>query len=177
MLSQELCSSFMPIIAYPTDEYHAQTEQCLEMLERIQPVVAEQFRPFAEFVLTKRPADLEELYIQAFDMNPGTSLDMSWHLFGETYDRGAFLVAMRQLLKEHDIDEKSELPDNVTHLLQVLPHLDEQRGEDIALRCLLPGLLIVEENLKNSENPYLAVIVSLRKLIERVYSAPERNGS
>ena len=143
MLSRELCSSFIPMIAYPTGDYHTQMTQCLELLERTEPVVADQFRPFAEFALTKRPADLEELYIQAFDMNPGTSLDMSWHLFGETYDRGAFLVAMRQLLKEHGIDEAGELPDNIVHLLQVLPHLDEQRGEDIALRCLLAGLLTI----------------------------------
>lgn len=175
MLSQELCSSFMPMIAYPTVEYHAQAAHCLELLERTQPAVADQFRPFAEFAKTTDSSDLEELYIQAFDMNPATSLDMSWHLFGETYDRGAFLVAMRQLLKEHGIDEEGELPDNAVHLLHVLPYLDEQRGEDIAVRCLLPGLLTIEGNLKDS--PYLAVIVSLRELIQQSYSAPERNGS
>lgn len=175
MLNRELSASLLPMIAYPSSEFHTQTIQCLALLEKIQPVVADRFRLFAEFTMDKSQSEMEELYIQAFDMSPGTSLDMSWHIFGETYDRGAFLVAMRQLLKEYGIEELGELPDHAINLLQILPHLDDQRGEDIAVRCLVPGLMTVEKSLQDAESPFLPVIACLRELIQRLYPTTERN--
>ena len=39
--------------------------------------------------------DLQELYTRTFDWNPDTSLEIGWHLYGENYERGEFLVEVR----------------------------------------------------------------------------------
>ena len=64
--------------------------------------------------------ELEELYTRTFDINPVCSLEVGWHLFGEDYNRGAFLVRMRGLLREHGIEEGAELPDHLESVLRVL---------------------------------------------------------
>ena len=43
-----------------------------------------------------RPAvELEELYAATFDSSDDCALEVGWHLYGEAYQRGVFLVEMR----------------------------------------------------------------------------------
>ncbi len=46
-----------------------------------------------------REPSCEELYTRTFDLNPVCALEIGWHLFGEDYERGAFLVRMRDQLR------------------------------------------------------------------------------
>src|SRR6266568_3182701 len=56
----------------------------------------------------------QELYVQTFEFNPACTLELGWHLFGENYERGEFLVRMREQLRRHGIAESNELPDHLT---------------------------------------------------------------
>jgi len=38
-----------------------------------------------------------------FDINPACALEVGWHLFGEDYMRGQFLVRMREELSKYEI--------------------------------------------------------------------------
>ena len=90
------------------------------------------FPEFAEF----DPAGLEELYTRTFDINPVCSLETGWHLFGEDYNRGAFLVRMRGLLRQHGIEEGAELTDHLESALRVLSVMEPRsvRGRHESLR-------------------------------------------
>ena len=71
---------------------------------------------------TPRPilddTQLEELYTRTFDLNPVCTPEVGWHIYGEQYRRGRFLVQARELLKIVGVDERGELPD---HLMSLLP--------------------------------------------------------
>jgi nitrate reductase molybdenum cofactor assembly chaperone len=129
------------LFAYPGDEYPERLERC-----RSAAVSADSAGRLAEFgagVQGLELAELQELYIQVFDMNPDSTLDIGWHLFGEEYARGEFLVKMRQEMKRYGVRESTELPDHITHVLPVVARMepgDRARYEESFLRPALEKL-------------------------------------
>jgi nitrate reductase delta subunit len=104
---------------------------------------------------------LEELYIETFDMNPDAALEIGWHLFGEDYARGEFLVKLREENRRYGIDERGELPDNLTvvlHLLAKLPPADE---EAFARQYIAPAVRKMSSGIKRKDNPYLNLLEAL----------------
>ena len=44
------------------------------------------------------------------DINPECTLEVGWQLYGEDYNRGAFLVRMRAWMRSVGVEERGELP-------------------------------------------------------------------
>ncbi len=103
--------------------------------------------------------ELQELYTRGFDLNPDCSLDLGWHLFGETYQRGQFLAMMRHHLHEHGIDECKNLPDHLPGLLELGMKLERQDAMDLVDDCILPALEKIIPAHK--ESAYLHVLQAL----------------
>jgi len=96
---------------------------------------------------------IQELFISTFDWNPATTLDLGWHLFGEQYARGEFLVRMRAELRRYGIAESTELPDHLTHVLQVVGHMDAEVAREFVREFVAPAvakLLAALEQKKTS---------------------------
>ena len=107
------------------------------------------------FALSARGMDLRELqeaFTRSFDLNPECSLDVGWHLFGETYRRGQFMAMMRHHLQAHGISEGSNLPDHLPNLLDLGTRLERQDAMDLVDDCILPTLEKLLPALK--ESPY-----------------------
>lgn len=113
------------------------------------------------------PADLEELYTRTFDINPITSLEIGWHLYGEAYERGAFLVTMRELLREHGIPESTELPDHLVHVLQLLGRMDDAERDAFTSMFLFPALKRMLEGFEKQSTPYEHVLRALLLFLEQ----------
>ena len=107
---------------------------------------------------------MQELYVQTFEFNPACTLEIGWHLFGENYERGEFLVRMREELRRHGIPETSELPDHLTHLLALIDRLDPELAAEFAARFLLPALAKIQPALADS--PYKLVIETIQRTLE-----------
>ncbi len=101
---------------------------------------------------------LQELYVQAFEFNPAATLEVGWHLFGENYERGEFLVRMRGELRRHGISESSELPDHLTHLLPLVARMDRDEAARLAGESLLPALAKIRNAATGVYEPVLAEI-------------------
>lgn len=115
----------------------------------------------------------QELYVQTFEFNPACTLEIGWHLFGENYERGEFLVRMRAELRRYGIPESTELPDHLTYLLALISQMEASEAAELAGQFLLPALGKIREALKDS--PYLAVIAAVEaKLGSDFPDAPRR---
>jgi nitrate reductase molybdenum cofactor assembly chaperone len=121
-----------PLFAYPEQDFARRLEECLATVDPASPL-AEPVVEFAADVRRLSLTELEELYTQTFDHNPSATLDTGWHLFGEDYARGEFLVFMRQTLRRYGVPESCELPDHLTHVLAALARMEEE--EAIEFRC------------------------------------------
>ena len=128
-------------------------------------------RPFPGFA-DRDPTDLEELFTRTFDINPVSSLETGWHLFGEDYNRGAFLVRMRGLLRQHGIEEGAELPDHLESVLRVLDVMDETEASALTREYILPALAKMRAPFTDASNPYGAVLAEVERFLRDAYGEP-----
>jgi len=122
------------------------------------------------------PGKLDEMFTRTFDMNKTTCLEVGWHLYGEDYKRGEFLVRMRQSLAEYQIPESIELPDHISHFLRLLATLDQEDAPIYVARFLSPALKIILENFEK-ENPFQPLVETLQDYINESYPPVENERS
>jgi nitrate reductase assembly molybdenum cofactor insertion protein NarJ len=100
-------------------------------------------------------------------------MEIGWHLFGENYERGEFLVRMREQLRRYGIEESSELPDHLTHLLVLIGRMEHEEAAELAGQFLLPALSKIRDGLK--DNSYGSLIADVQARLEADYpDAPRR---
>lgn len=119
-------------------------------------------RRFLDRVANLDSGELEELYTKTFDLNPDCALDLGWHLFGEAYGRGAFLVEVKTLLSEHGVEAGTELPDHLPSVLRLLARLDPPRRERLARERVLPALDPLEKGLSAFDSPFVDLVHAVR---------------
>lgn len=116
--------------------------------------VNESYERFYNSIKYLSREELEELYTQTFDINPVSSLEIGWHLFGETYERGTFLVKMRETLRELAVEESSELPDHITHILLAISRMEGEEQSEFSEMFLAPALNKIIDAFEGKSNPY-----------------------
>ncbi len=125
-------------------------------------------------LLAERGANgCQEHFTQIFDVNAERSLEMGWHLYGEDYKRGAFLVQMRQMLRQLGIEEGSELPDYLPTLLRALARLHEGKAAIFSTSYLQPAITRMFAGFEEKETPYGHVVEDLLRSLEATYGPTE----
>jgi len=104
---------------------------------------------------------MQELYVQSFEFNPNCTLEIGWHLFGENYERGEFLVRMRENLRRDGIAESTELPDHLTHLLALIARMDHDEAAELVGQFVLPALGKIKSALADS--PYRTLVATIEE--------------
>ncbi len=155
------------LFRYPDGGYLEAARQCHRAVGAAEPDAA---APLARF-LTQMESLLteaqQELFTATFDLNPSCALEVGWHLFGENYERGAFLVKMRRQLTRFGLHDLGELPDHLRLMLEVLGRMPAEEAEKFASACLLPALGKMRANLAGKSNPFEDVLDAIALLIER----------
>ncbi len=159
------------LLEYPREDYFERVALCLEAFQGSEATHA-LLDEFARRIAGLSTEELQELYVQSFDLNPGGSLDVGWHLFGENYERGAFLVKMREQLRRFSLPESSELPDHLGHVLAALGRMEPEEGAEFAAGCVFPALDKMRAGLGRKENPFAIVLESVVRLLESQHPRP-----
>ncbi|MEP0823587.1 MAG: nitrate reductase molybdenum cofactor assembly chaperone [Ignavibacterium sp.] len=162
--------SLAALLAYPGRESLRDADACCDALEReiagrVHGTVSENLRRYRTALGIFSAQELEELYTRTFDLNPVCSLDIGWHLYAENYDRGTFLVEMRNALKEHGISESTELPDHLPTVLRLLARMEPDRAKALAGASVLPAVRIMTTGFTDPANPYAALTAILEPLL------------
>ena len=169
---KSILSSFAALLNYPGDDYAAATTALSEVLSAHHPDMTDELRPFQQFVAENELHELEEQFTRTFEINPQCALELGWHLFGEEYLRGQFLVRMRELLRQYRLPESTELPDHVTHVLAVLAAMPQKDAEEFAGACVLPALDRMLLAFEGKQNSYEHLLRSLRQILCREFDFP-----
>jgi len=158
----DLYHAFAALLTYPEEHYRQHVEsgihfgpaECRELLAQ-----------FSDSIKQLEIWELQELFTRTFDMNPVCSLELGWHLFGENYERGLLLVRMREELRRCEVQESTELPDHLTHVLELLGRMDHARAEDFAAACVLPALGKMIGAIEGKGNLYYPVLLAVRAFL------------
>lgn len=164
MTSGHKLDALAALLAYPGGDYLARSDRAREALQDD----TESLALLEQFAAAVTPLALEarqELFIQTFDLSPVCTLEVGWHLYGENYDRGTFLVRMRQQMRERGLAESDELPDHLSHVLAVLARMEPEEGAEFAARFVLPALAKMMAGFKNKQNPFENVMNAIGRTV------------
>ncbi|MCC6422286.1 MAG: nitrate reductase molybdenum cofactor assembly chaperone [Phycisphaerales bacterium] len=167
----EIYAALAELLAYPGEDFHTQVKATAALLRTTQPDAAAHLDRFSQQIADQSPQQLEESYTRTFDINPVCCLEVGWHLHGDNYDRGDFMVQMRKNLRELGLEEGLELPDHLTHVLPVVGRLREDEGDELAKNSVAPAIGKMLEGLAGKENPYEQVLLSVMRLLPQAQAA------
>jgi nitrate reductase molybdenum cofactor assembly chaperone len=154
--------SLAGLLTYPGADYRQRVEASFHLADSECRSLVEKF---AQSIEGLEVWELEELFTRTFDMNPVCSLELGWHLFGENYERGLLLVRVREELRRFGIHESAELPDHLTHVVELLGCMDHEEAADFAGACVLPALKKMIEALRGKGNPFENVLFAVEAFL------------
>lgn len=184
MTHQELYTLFGGLVSYPDQNYRELLKQCIAQLDqaRLSLLTPENEMQHENRALIQAAPqmlaavvtlelstleELEELYTRTFDINPVASLEIGWHLYGETYERGSFLVTMRALMRRFGIQESTELPDHLSNVLQVMGAMEPAEANPFYSQYLLPALTKIVNAFTGQNNPFEHLLAALKTFLEK----------
>lgn len=154
------------LVRYPAAGYARGLEALVAALETGAPEAARRLADFGRRLAGLSVDDLQELFTRTFDLNPLCALDIGWHLYGEDYARGAFLVRLRQALGRHGVDEGGELPDHLANVLALLPRLDPTEAAELVATAVRPALARMRPALAGAHSPFEPLLDAIDAVLE-----------
>lgn len=172
MSRRELFDAMSALYAYPEPGYASRVERCIRLARLAAPDTAAELARFEQKIAGMPVEALQEQFTLTFDLNPACALDLGWHLFGEQYERGEFLVKMRRLLRHLNVRESVELPDHLTHVLAALGRMAPEEAEEFAAACLFPAMDKIRESLPGENAPFSLLFQATTRLLEEHFPRP-----
>jgi nitrate reductase assembly molybdenum cofactor insertion protein NarJ len=135
------------LFEYPRAGHVARMRDLVGRIAAEAPETAADLEPLARFAADKSLGECEELYVHTFDANAERALEVGWQVFGEQYERGAFLVDLRGRMRALGVAETTELPDHLTQVLRLLGRMDDDDARTLVARAVTPSLKRVREHV------------------------------
>jgi nitrate reductase delta subunit len=168
----KVLNALSKLLSYP-DEHTVQTAELLYVLLMDEtPEAASEASVFGSYAEQHELYELEETFTRTFDVNPTCALEVGWHLFGEEYARGMFLVRMREELRQYSLPESTELPDHVCHVLAVLAAMPEDEATRFVKACVQPAVEKMNSVLEGKGTPYGHVVSCLALVLRHTWGEP-----
>lgn len=162
----ELYDRLAQLFAYPKAAYAGRSAALLQELGERCPAAAESLEIFTRELDGMTHAEIEECFTRTFDLNPVCCPEVGWHLFGERYDRGAFLVWMRGQLRDFGLQEQEELSDHLMHVLPVLGRMQGDDAKGFSTEAIQPALDKMIQSLSGKKNPFEAMLLAVKRVLE-----------
>jgi nitrate reductase delta subunit len=152
------------LFEYPRDGHAERARRLIDEVVAALPETKDDLEPLARFAETKPLGECEELYVRTFDANAERALEVGWQVFGEQYERGAFLVDLRGRMRALGVAETTELPDHLTQVLRLLGRMAEDDARTLVDRAVTRSLDRVRAAL-DADNPYRGAIDAVSRAL------------
>lgn len=173
MASRNLMRAFGRLLSYPNEQTVEAAELLYIILRGELPDAAKEISQFGEYAERRELWEIEETFTRTFDVNPACALEVGWHLFGEEYARGMFLVRMREELRKYGLPESAELPDHMTHVLSVIGEMPDDEADRFVRACVLPAVQKMQQAFDGKESPYGHIVACLALVLQHIWGQGE----
>jgi len=173
---------FANILEYPRGDVTSDVRECEGLLAVELPAASELMGRFGDFAEGIPLGRLEEAYTALFDLDSDLHPYIGYQLFGETYERSALLVGLKELYRLGGYEpDPVELPDRISEMLRFFSVGTNQAViRQIMQEGLIPALETLTTDVEPDEtqptpvtDPYWHVIEALW-LVLRPYAAEPR---
>jgi nitrate reductase delta subunit len=142
---RRLLRLFAGVLDYPTVELAEKVRQCEALVASLVPEAVPLVRAFRTFAERTPLGLLEEIYTGIFDLNPMCCPYVGYHLFGDHYQRSAFLVALQERYRVQGFAvSQAEVADRLSVVLRFVA---ESKNEDESRELIDEGLLPALERM------------------------------
>ncbi len=156
-------------LSYPKPDFEAALDSLRELGQSRSDEIGRALVHFVDVMSLVGRDEREELYTRTFDLDPVCCLEMGWHLYGESYDRGGLMVELRARMRELGVRETEELPDHMANALALLARMERDEGAAFAASRVLPAMAKMIQGFKEETNPYRGLLLASRGLIEELF--------
>ncbi len=146
------------LLGYPSAETTGWARVAAAAVASAAPDAEEPLARFVAWLESTTVSAQEETYARTFDWSPTRGLEIGWHLHGETYDRGAFLVAMRDVLRRAGLSEGGDLPDHLRLVLAAVARRPVEETEPLVESSVAPALDKILHGFGEEANPYADLV-------------------
>ena len=164
------------LLLYPDDELLGsldEIEKCLRDSSLIEGPARDALQEFTGQLHTVPLTNLQQDYVSTFDVGKTACLNLFEHLHGDSQDRGAAMVDLLDLYRDHGLElDGQELPDFLPVYLEFLSGLDEEDATAL-LKSASPLIALIDQQLQALDRPWSAVTGALLT----VAGTPRLNGA
>jgi len=128
-------------------------------------MAAEKLVQFLSFLKSTPLIRLQEIYTETFDLNPSTCLNLTYHIWGDSDNRGKMLAQLQEIYCQAGYETiTGELPDYLPLILEFLSeHM--QTGTLLPLWLCLGAVEKPAGILKDAGNPYSALLETVTAFV------------
>jgi len=150
-------------LQYPDEDMLISLDPLAEEIARLpQGRAREVLADFAGYLQSRRLIRLQEEYSRYFDLNPAASLNLTYHRYGDSRDRGAALVQLLQVYHGAGYEPATgELPDYLPLVLEFLA-ICPKAEYDWLVQEYRPQVEVLADRLNRAGTPYahlLSIVV------------------
>ena len=170
-----ICALFAELLDYPGADLLRRLDRCVAAVGGSTPIATEDAGAAAALLHLREAvgrlglARLEETYTAAFDMDPGCTLYVGHHLFGETRHRSLFMSRLAAMYADAGFtDIGSDLPDYLPTMLRFVDGLSDTKEARLTLvdEAIAPAARTVAEALERRGDPYAFALRALVAVLE-----------
>ena len=162
---RDLWDHLAALVTYPRGDYAAAVAAARDALAAAQPGVESYLAALIETAKGSTIEQMQERFTRTFDLDPTCCPEVGWHLFGENYERGAFLVWVRAALRRAGLAETTELPDHLVHVLPLLGRLEPEEARAFSATCVLPAVDRMLAAFRGKDDPFEGVLRAIREVL------------
>ncbi len=160
-------------LEYPTEHTPALTNEAAENTSN--PPLADALGDLATWLDGRDLDEVREVYTRMFDLSPVCTMNVGYHVFGDTYARGALLAGLVTEMRGVGLDPGNELPDYLPNLLRLAGRLSDEEDIDLMIRNLIvPGLDRMDETLDSQSDPWGVILAALRSHLADVVGGVDK---
>ncbi|UCF93474.1 MAG: nitrate reductase molybdenum cofactor assembly chaperone [Desulfobacterales bacterium] len=113
---------------------------------------------FLGYLKTHSLIHLQECYTAAFDLNPSTTLNLTYHIYGDNEKRADVLARLQQSYQDAGYERTTgELPDYLPLMLEFLSVGPDTENTDLIWECLR-GIEDYVARLQQTAPPYASLL-------------------
>lgn len=171
METADLYDRLAGLLVYPDGDFASRVAECRAALVEANPEAAAQLDGLSAWAQAHTVEQAQEIFVQTFDLSPVCSLEVGWHLYGDNYDRGEFLVEMRRRLRNHNLPESSELPDHLTHVVAVIGRMEPAAASEFWQGSVRPAIRKMLDSMQGAGNPLEGALQAIFFALESRHAA------
>ena len=154
------------LLQYPDQTLVQELKNCRCEIEALfEGSEQEMVRELIRHLLQTPVLALQETFSAAFDLNPATCLNLTYHRYGDEKERGAALARYAQAYEDAGFSAvQPELPDYLPMLLELVAQ-DEEAALEWMLAENRHAITALAEGLAAGKNPYAGLFQVLSRML------------